>query len=109
MEDISKLPYLEAEIRAIIDGFAVRTCETEFFGAFNEQGCKGHVLAMVWFQRKGHGEFCRALPEICEAIKKYWFEEFGESLPDDLLSPYELMQTYVYCKAKNIVIDLHYR
>ena len=106
MDDIYKLPYLEAEIRTIVDGFTVRTCETEFFGAFNERECKGHCLAMEWFCQKGHDEFCKALPEIAEIIKKYWFEEFGEPLPDDLLSPYELLQTYVCCKAKNIVICL---
>ena len=73
MGDICKLPYLEAEIRAILDGFTVPTCEVEFFGAFNEPACKGHALAMEWFRQKGHDEFCKALPEISEAIKKYWF------------------------------------
>ena len=100
---ICELPYLEEEIRDILDRFVTRTCPVEFFGAFSEEGCKGHALAMSWFRRKGHGEFCNAMPEICDAIKKYWFDAFGEALPVDLLSPYELLQTYVHCKAKSLL------
>ncbi len=105
---ICQLPYLENEIREILGGFQSKACdcEKEFFRAFSEVDCKGHALAMNWFQQKGFTEFCNALPEISEAIKKYWFDEFNESLPESLLSPYELLQTYVSCKAKSMLFQL---
>lgn len=100
---ICDLSYLELEIRDILDGFDTRTCEKEFFYNFSEPDCKGHTLVMEWFQRKGHEEFCCALPEISVAIKKYWYDEFNEPLHEMLLSPFELLQTYVYCKAKTLL------
>ena len=100
---VSDLPYLKEGILHILDGFKNRTCEKEFIFAFSEAGCQGHVLVMEWFHHKGHNEFCTALPEICFAIKKYWFNEFKEPLPETLLSPCELLQTYVYCKAKTLI------
>jgi hypothetical protein len=100
---VCELPYLKEEILHVLEGFQKRTCEKEFMIAFGEDGCQGHTMVMNWFHRRGHNEFCIALPEICTAIKKYWFDEFQEPLPETLLSPCELLQTYVYCKAKTLI------
>ena len=97
---IAKLHYLEVEIKNLIEGLKSKDCEKEFFAAFNEENCQGHALAVDWFNRKGCDEFCRALPSIHEAVKKYWHKEFDEPLPDGLLSPNELLKTYICCKAK---------
>lgn len=102
-KQVCDLPYLKEDILVILSGFHTRTCEKEFIHAFSEDGCQGHVLVMEWFQKKGVAEFCRALPDIFDAIKKYWYDEFGTPLPETLLSPCELLQTYVYCKAKTLV------
>lgn len=43
---------------------------------------------------------------ILSSMKNYWKEEFQEELSDTMLSPHDLLKTYIYCKAKSFYTKL---
>ena len=51
-------------------------------------------------------DFCNNMKVILTSMKDYWRDEFDEELFDSMLSPHELLKTYIYCKAKSFYTKL---
>ena len=75
------------------------------FEHFYKDNSIGNEIANNWFNKKGCLDFCNIMPDILVFIKHHWNIEFNEELADYLLSPHELIKTYVFCKAKEIFND----
>ncbi len=104
--NINNIHYLENEILELVNKMNDKTCDKEFFSIFNGETSNSSNLALSWFNKKGCNDFCNSLNIILLTVRNNWFEEFNEELPDDLLSPNELIQTYISCKAKSIIKNL---
>lgn len=100
---INNIHYLESDILKIINKMQNKNCKKEFFLMFNNKNSESSKLALSWFNKKGCNDFCNSLNNILLAVKNNWLDEFNEELPDDLLSPNELLQTYISCKAKTLL------
>ncbi len=101
--NIYNIHYLESEILELINKMNDKTCDKEFFSIFNEENSASSKLALSWFNKKGCSDFCHALNIILLVVKKIWYEQFNEDLMDELLTPNELLQTYISCKAKTLL------
>ena len=101
--NINNIHYLESEILELINKMNDKTCDKEFFSIFNGENSASSKLALSWFNKKGCSDFCYALNTILLVVKKIWREQFNEDLVDELLTPNELLQTYISCKAKTLL------
>ena len=101
--NINNIHYLESEILELVNKMNDKTCDKEFFSIFNEENSASSKLALSWFNKKGCSDFCYALNNILLVVKKIWLEQFNEELADELLTPNELLQTYISCKAKTLL------
>ena len=101
--NIKNINYLENDILKLVNKMKNKTCEKEFISMFNGENSESSKLTLYWFNQKGCNEFCNSLSNILLAVKKNWSDEFNDELPDDLLSPNELLQTYISCKAKTLL------
>lgn len=101
--NINNIHYLESEILELVNKMNDKTCDKEFFSIFNEENSASSKLALSWFNKKGCSDFCYALNNILLVVKKIWLEQFNEELGDELLTPNELLQTYISCKAKTLL------
>lgn len=77
--------------------------EIFLFKYFYEEDSIGNKLALEWFNKKGCEVFCNGMINILNFIKIHWKREFGEDFCDILLSPHDMIKTYVYCKAKDLI------
>lgn len=111
MRSFDHITFLEAEIKEIINKLIEENPNINYknkddfnkmvFTNIYTEGSIGNNLAINSFNKKGCEEFCKNMKIIFESMKSYWFEEFKEELSDDMLSPHELLKTYIFCKAKS--------
>ncbi len=73
------------------------------FKYFYEEDSIGNKLALEWFNKKGCEIFCNGMIIILNFIKIHWKSEFDEDFCDNILSPHDMIKTYVYCKAKDLI------
>ena len=112
---IENVSYLEIEINEILQNFINENVKYDFknednvdkflFTYFNEKNSIGDELAMSWFNKKGCQEFCRGMGDIQSIVINKWKTEFNQELCDSFLTPHEMIKTYVYCKAKQLIRD----
>ena len=111
MRSFDDITFLEAEIKEIINKLIQENPNINYkkkddfnkmvFTNIYTEGSIGNNLAINSFNKKGCEEFCKNMKIIFESMKSYWFEEFKEELSDDMLSPHELLKTYIFCKSKS--------
>ena len=112
---IENVSYLEIEINEILQHFKNENEKYDFknkdnidkllFTYFYEENSIGNKLAISWFNKKGSLEFCNGVSDIQCIVNNYWMSEFKEELCDSFLTPHEMIKTYVYCKAKQLIRD----
>jgi|TARA_B110000444_G_C18813072_1_gene583672 hypothetical protein len=111
MKNIEEITYLECEIKALIEEIK-RENECVNFNNKHEfnnmiyiniykEDSIGNELAINSFNNKGCQAFCNNMKVILSSMENYWKEEFEEELCDTMLSPHDLLKTYIYCKAKS--------
>ena len=118
MEQVIKLEnvsYLEIEINEILQNLKNENVKYDFkneedidkvlFSYFYEENSIGDKLAISWFNKKGCLEFCKGVSDIQRIVNNHWMCEFKEKLCDSFLTPHEMIKTYVYCKAKQLIRD----
>jgi len=116
MKNIEEIKYLECEIKALIEGIRRENGYVNFNSKeeFNnmvyvniyKENSVGNDLAINSFNNKGCEAFCNNMKIILSSMKNYWKEEFQEELSDTMLSPHDLLKTYIYCKAKSFYTKL---
>ena len=104
--------FLENEIKKIIADLKAPNSKNTpdeidelLFEHFYKSNSVGNKLANEWFNSKGCLGFCVVMPDILAFVNRYWVAEFDEDFIDTLLSPHELIQTYIFCKAREIFND----
>ena len=116
MKNIKEIKYLESEIKALIEEIKRENGCVNFNNKddFNnmiyvniyKENSIGNDLAINSFNNKGCEDFCNNMKVILTSMKDYWRDEFDEELCDSMLSPHELLKTYIYCKAKSFYTKL---
>jgi len=116
MINIEDINYLEYEIKALIEEIKRDNPLVNFNNKeeFNNmiyvniytENSFGSDLAINSFNNKGCEYFCNNMKVILSSMKDYWRDEFHEELCDTMLSPHELLKTYIYCKAKSFYTKL---
>lgn len=111
--NIQEVSYLEIEINIILQTIKDNNEKYDFnneddidkilFTYFYQENSEGDKLAISWFNNKGCDEFCNGVSDIQRIVKQYWMNEFKEELCDSFLTPHEMIKTYVYCKAKQLI------
>ena len=110
---IHEVSYLEIEINIILQNIKNNNTQYDFnneddidkilFTYFYEENSDGDKLAISWFNQKGCNDFCNGIRDIQRVVKQHWMNEFKEELCDSFLTPHEMIKTYVYCKAKQLI------
>jgi hypothetical protein len=111
MKNIEHINYLESEIKSLIEEIKRENPTVNFINKeeFNNmiyiniytENSFGSKLAINSFNNKGCAYFCNNMKVILSSMKNYWKEEFDEDLCDTMLSPHDLLKTYIFCKAKS--------
>ncbi len=73
------------------------------FKYFYEENSIGNKLAFEWFNKKGCELFSNGMITIFNFIKIHWKNEFNEEFCDNIISPHDMIKTYIYCKAKHLI------
>ena len=111
--NIQEVSYLEIEINIILQTIKDNNEKYDFnneddidkilFTYFYQENSEGDKLAISWFNNKGCDKFCDGVSHIQRIVKQHWMNEFKEELCDSFLTPHEMIKTYVYCKAKQLI------
>lgn len=111
MKNIEEITYLEYEIKTLIEEIKRENRCVNFnnkdeynnmiYVNIYKENSIGNKLAINSFNNKGCESFCNNMKVILTSMKDYWRDEFDEELCDTMLSPHELLKTYIYCKAKS--------
>tara|TARA_B100000965_G_C19228990_1_gene599275 strand:- start:5 stop:355 length:351 start_codon:yes stop_codon:yes gene_type:complete len=116
MKNIKEITYLEYEIKELLEKIKKENNHVDFNNKndFNhmiyinvyKENSIGHDLAINSFNNKGCEAFCTNMIIILSSMKNYWREEFNEEFCDTMLSPHDLLKTYIYCKVKSLYTKL---